>query len=288
MISRRNFLRFSGVAAASAGVIAVDTFIYEPRFALSVKDWAVRHPDWPAASKPLRIAILSDIHAMDPYMPASRIRDIAERAASLGADVIVLLGDYVAGLSKFPITPLPVSAWADALAPLKAPLGVYAVLGNHDWWEKAVPEIRTAFRRLDIQLLENKAVKIKKSGFDFWMAGLGDQLAYFGKGVDDLPGTMRQITDAAPVVLLAHEPDIFPSVPSRVTVTLSGHTHGGQVYIPFYGRPIIPSRYGQRYAYGHIQEQGKHLVVSAGLGLSKIPVRFLVPPEITLVTVSNT
>ena len=104
------------------------------------------------------------------------------------------------------------------------------------------------------------------------------------RGEDDLPGTLAQITDDAPAVLMAHEPDIFVDVPDRFAVTLSGHTHGGQVRLPFLGRPVVPSAYGERFAYGHVREDGRDLVVSAGLGCSILPVRFGVPPEITVVT----
>jgi predicted MPP superfamily phosphohydrolase len=141
-----------------------------------------------------------------------------------------------------------------------------------------------------IPVLENDVRLIEpKAGPKFWLAGLGDQLAYpMGgrrfQGVDDLPKTLAQITDdATPAILLAHEPDIFPQVPARFDLTLSGHTHGGQVRLPFIGRPIVPSRFGQRYAYGHMIEDGRNLIVSGGLGLSNLPVRFGVPPEIVLI-----
>ncbi len=101
-------------------------------------------------------------------------------------------------------------------------------------------------------------------------------------GVDDLAGTLRQVTDDAPVILMAHEPDIFPDVPARVALTLSGHTHGGQVRFAGFA-PIVPSKFGRRYAYGHIVEGGRNLVVSGGLGLSGLPLRFGSPPEIVVV-----
>ena len=101
--------------------------------------------------------------------------------------------------------------------------------------------------------------------------------------MDDLPGTLAQIIGNDPAILLAHEPDIFPKVPARISLTLCGHTHGGQVNLPFIGRPIVPSRFGQRYAYGHVIENDRHLIVSAGLGCSILPARFRVPPEIVVV-----
>ena len=103
---------------------------------------------------------------------------------------------------------------------------------------------------------------------------------------DDLPATLAQIDDDAPAILMAHEPDLFVDVPDRFAVTLSGHTHGGQVHLPVLGRPVVPSVYGQRFAYGHIREEGRDLIVSAGLGCSIAPVRFGVPPEITVITLA--
>jgi predicted MPP superfamily phosphohydrolase len=131
--------------------------------------------------------------------------------------------------------------------------------------------------------LQNEARRFPRG---FWLAGLDSQIAFPQRGADDLPGTLAQITDAAPVILLAHEPDIFATLPDRVALTLCGHTHGGQIRILGYS-PRVPSRFGNRYAYGHVREGGRELVVSGGLGTSKIPVRFGVPPEIVEVTLGG-
>src|SRR4051812_37491596 len=137
-------------------------------------------------------------------------------------------------------------------------------------------------------ILENEAVRLTKDGRPFWLVGLGDQLALLQpgrkryRGVDDLPGALAKTTDDAPAILLAHEPDIFPEVPDRVALTLSGHTHGGQVRLFNYS-PLVPSRYGNRYAYGHVVEDERHLIVCGGLGTSILPVRFGVPPEVVVV-----
>jgi uncharacterized protein len=122
-------------------------------------------------------------------------------------------------------------------------------------------------------------------GRRFWFAGLGDQLAHrLGhgrfRGIDDLRGTLAQVGTDDPVVLLAHEPDIFPRVPPRVALTLCGHTHGGQIRLPLIWPAFVPSKYGASYAYGHVIEDGRHLIVSGGLGTSVIPARLGVPPEI--------
>jgi len=283
------FLRGAGSALVLGTALGTYAIGIEPNFRLQIPQWGVAHPSWPQTMPPLRVAVLTDIHAVEPWMSAARIGRIVETANGLGADLIVLLGDYVEAMSdKFITGDVPIRAWAEALGRLRAPLGVFSVLGNHDWYQDQ-KGVRAGLQQVGIPVLENNAIKIDKGGRRFWLAGLGDQLAMRRRGrrgVDDLPGTMRQVmADSDPVVLLAHEPDIFVDVPGRVAVTLAGHTHGGQVCLPLIGRPVVPSSFGQRFAYGHIEEGGRHMIVCAGLGLTGVPVRFGVPPEIALVTV---
>ena len=221
-------------------------------------------------------------------MSPRRIGGIVERLNALNPDVIVLLGDYVNALRpRFYSAIVPVGEWVAALAPLHAPLGVYAVLGNHDWWSGESSNIRRAFDRVGIWLLDNTVAKVTRDGEEIWIAGLADQLANNSRGLFDLHATLTHVTGEAPVILLAHEPDIFPHVPERVSLTLAGHTHGGQVYLPLLGRPAINGGRYCRYAHGHIIEDGRHMVVSSGLGVSNFPVRFLVPPEIAMVTLGS-
>lgn len=276
-----------GLALAMGG--GVYSVIIEPGFRMILPHWHIPHPHWPVDMPPLRIAVITDLHAVQPWMPPGRIEGIVEAANALGADLIVLLGDYVAALRRFRSDLVPIADWTKPLGALHAPLGVFAVLGNHDWWDD-VDGVRRGLEGQGIAVLENDALKLTGGGRSFWLAGLGDQLAYpLGnrrfRGVDDLDGTLAKVpADGSPLILLAHEPDIFVRVPDRVTLTLCGHTHGGQVRVPFLGRPVVPSDFGQRYAYGHIVESGRHLIVSAGLGLSVLPVRFMVPPELPLIT----
>ena len=187
------------------------------------------------------------------------------------------------------------------LAGLKAPLGVHAILGNHDWWEdktvqrdgQGLTVSRRALEAAGIPVYENDVARLTKDGRSFWLAGLGDQLAYMPArrfrpvkriGVDDLAATLGKVTDDAPIILLAHEPDIAARVPSRVALQLSGHTHGGQVRL-FGWSPVVPSR--RQLAYGHIR-MNCDVVVSGGLGCSIMPFRLGVPPEIVLVTLGGT
>jgi predicted MPP superfamily phosphohydrolase len=179
---------------------------------------------------------------------------------------------------------VPHPVWAASLARLKSRLGTWAVFGNHDWWFD-IAGVRAALARVGIPVLENQSVLMGDPGHRFWLAGLGDQLAFrLGhhnfRGVDDLPHTLGQVDTDHPVILAVHEPDIFTKVPDRVSLTLAGHTHGGQIRLPFVWPEFVPSRYGARFAYGHIVEQGRHMIVSGGLGVSSVPIRIGVPPEI--------
>jgi hypothetical protein len=211
------------------------------------------------------------------------VREVVDAAQALKSDLIVVLGDYFA-THRFVTEVVPPAAWAGELARLSAPLGVHAILGNHDWWY-GIDATRAAFAKIGMPLMENDARLIGKEGERFWLLGLGDQLAHWigdgqFRGEDDLPGTLARVTTGDPVVLLAHEPDIFTAVPARVALTIAGHTHGGQIRLPLMAPDWAPSRYGARFAYGHVVEQGRHLIVSGGLGCSKVPLRLGVPPEI--------
>ena len=295
-ITRRRFLQAMGLGLAAATGLGGYAVAIEP-MRLQVTRYSFTPPGWTPGLK-LRVAVLTDIHACDPWMGLDRLAHIVRRTNDLAPDLTLLLGDYSAGMAHFKLGDVHSRDWAPALAKLEAPLGRFAVLGNHDWWEdKAAQRAghgptfgQRALEAAGVPVLENGARRLVHGGRPFWVAGLGDQLALlprrrYGrtrwKGVDDLSATLAAITDAAPVLMMAHEPDIFPQVPDRVSLTLAGHTHGGQVRL--FGRsPVVPSRYGDRYAYGHIVEEGRHLLVSGGLGCSIAPIRFGVPPEIVL------
>jgi predicted MPP superfamily phosphohydrolase len=292
MITRRGFLRFLGGSFLTAASFSAYAVGIEPMLLTHVKRYALTPPHWPAGLK-LRIVALADIHACRPWMTPERIRSLVDRANALQPDLIVLLGDYMAG-TRLVSDWVNASEWAPALSGLKAPLGVFSILGNHDWWEDlgaqaagAGPTIASqALAAAGIPVLENDVVRLEKDGHGFWIAGLADQLALRPtkgrtgfRGLDDLDGTLAKVSDTSPVILLAHEPDIFPKVPQRVSLTLSGHTHGGQVRLFGYS-PVVPSRFGNRYAYGHVVENDRNLIVSGGLGFSILPVRFGVRPEI--------
>ncbi len=297
LITRRGFLRASLGAIVSGLAVGAYAFGVEP-FRMRRTDYRLALPGWVGPN--MTIAIIADPHMCEPYMTAARLRGVVDRVNDMSPDLTLLLGDYVA-THRFVRGVVPARDWAAEFARLKAPLGVHAVMGNHDWWDDPAAQARragptygeVALRDAGIEVYENRAVKLGFQGQDFWLAGLGDQIGLNTNGrwsgVDDLPGTLAQITDDAPVILMAHEPDIFPKVPARVALTLSGHTHGGQLRMFGYS-PKVPSAYANRYAYGLVEEadpegMNRKLLVSGGLGCSILPFRFGVPPEILHVTV---
>lgn len=268
-------LGFAGFGTAAYGIGV------EPE-SLLVTRYRLTPPRWPAGHR-LTITVVADLHAGGPNMTARHIERVVEVANLEPADIVLLLGDYFA-THRFITEHVPHPVWAASLARLKGRLGTWAIFGNHDWWYD-IAGVRSALARVGIPVFENKAVLIGDPGRRFWLAGLGDQLAHPRghhrfKGEDDLAGTLSQIDTDHPVILMVHEPDIFTEVPDRVSLTVAGHTHGGQVRVPYVWQHFVPSRYGARFAYGHIVEQGRHMIVSGGLGVSNIPVRLGVPPEI--------
>jgi uncharacterized protein len=236
---------------------------------------------WPYA-RPLRVTLVSDLHVGAPYHGLSRLPSTVDRINATHPDLICIAGDFVTlGVLGGHFT--PPEAIARELARLKAPAGVFAVLGNHDRLFNAA-RVRDALTRAGIRVLEDSAVAVGTASGKVWVAGVTD----YWTGPADLDGALAQVTDSiAPVLLVTHNPDLFPQVPAGVTLTLAGHTHGGQVRLPLIGAPIVPSAYGQRYARGLVVEEGRHLFVSTGIGTSDIPVRLGVPPTIFVLTLRS-
>ena len=233
-------------------------------------------PRWPATCTGLRIAVLADLHTGSPFNGLDKLDEIIALTQRASPDLVLVAGDLVIDdmIGGHFVAPREI---ARRLARLRAPLGIYAVLGNHDWWHGAA-KVRRALEEAGIPVLDDRATRLANGECRFWLAGIGD----LWEGRPNVRQALNPVPTGEPVVVLTHNPDLFPAIPAWVNLTIAGHTHGGQVYLPLIGRPIAPSRYGDRYAIGHIVERGKHLFVSPGLGTSIVPVRFMVPPEVSV------
>lgn len=270
------------VGAGIAWSLGVWGFLIEPA-TLTVRHVTVESAGW--RGPPLRIGVVSDTHVAAPHVDVPRVRDLVQRMNVERADLVVLLGDSTGGHQ--PAARRAAEERSDILEgvrvfrDLRAPLGVYGVLGNHDsWFDEAA--IEQAMVKGGIRVVENRALPVEADGRRFWVAGLADLLSK--RTTPSIPLALASVPDGDPVILLTHWPDPFAETPSRVALTLAGHTHCGQVNLPLIGRPILPSPASDRWPCGAYDEGGRKLFVTGGVGVSVLPVRFRAPPEIVILT----
>jgi len=281
-LSRRQFLRLAlglplGAAMVAAGGVGY-AYGLEPDW-LAVERVTVHVPGLPPALDGLRIAHLSDLH-WGPYTAQREVRAAVEKANALAPDLIALTGDYVLYSADH------ARPCAHELAALRAPLGVYAVPGNHDYWTD-IEVVTAQLRAAGLSLLRNAAHRLEVNGAALWLAGVDD----VWERHHDLEATLVSVPLDEPVLLLVHEPDFADEVvraPHRLVLQLSGHSHGGQVNLPLLGRPILPWL-GQRYPAGLQAVPGSALQVytNRGIGVTAPPLRFNCRPEVTLLTLAR-
>lgn len=278
-ISRRRFLQSLGVfGGAGAAAVFTDAYYIEPRH-LEIGRVDVALPRLGGAWSGLRVAQLSDFH-YDTVEDGELIAKAVQLTNTLQPDLVVLTGDFVKfdELHRSPGQAAKADPCARILKHLQAPLGVFAVLGNHDSCDPAF-----IARQLDSQgiaVLRNHAIPIERSGDRLWIAGVDDALT----ATPDLAKTFRAIPPGAPTILLAHEPDYADAARSYpVDLQLSGHSHGGQVRLPLIGCPYLPEM-GRKYPMGFRKLGSMALYTNRGLGTTFLPARFNAPPEVTLLT----
>ena len=255
-------------------------FLIEPN-RLVVNHSTIPIQNWPNDLNGLRIAVIGDIHVGAPFIDDQKLRLLVERTNQQQPDLVVLLGDFMSQDTWHGHRVAP-EITANHLKYLQAPLGVYAVLGNHDWWDDGY-HVRRALEQAGIQVLENDVTEVKRREVSLWLAGLSDIWTRPQKVLE----TLAKIPSGSSIIALTHNPDVFQSLPRTVPLMLAAHTHGGQVNFPLIGTPIVPSRFGQRYSAGHVFENDHHLFVTTGIGTSILPVRFRVPPEIAMLTIES-
>ncbi|MEO6359165.1 MAG: metallophosphoesterase, partial [Sphingomicrobium sp.] len=269
----RKALRWAGLLVVTAAALLIYAF-FEARHDPVLRTTTISLVGLPPGNPPLKVALISDTHLASPDNSVERLNRLVDQVNSGRPDIVLLAGDYIGEGKHFSDWPSRKEAVAP-FARLKPKLGVVAVLGNHDHWADA-REVAQALSAVGATVLINQAVRLGP----ITIGGIDDD--FVGKA--DAGATIRQARElGGPLLLLTHSPDIFPELPAG-SVLLAGHTHCGQVTVPFVGAPYVPSRFGNRYRCGRYDESGKTLIVSSGIGTSVIPLRFGAMPDWWLLT----
>lgn len=247
----------------------------EPR-RLVTRGYTLRLTGWPRALDGLRVVVVSDLHAGAPQVQPPDLRRVARAVHRARPELVLFLGDFVdhqVVLGK----EVPPEAAGAALEPVTAPLGVFGLLGNHDWRYEGA-RVERAMRDVGIEILENEAVRLERDGAELWLALVGDESTRRA----DPDRALAEVPDEAPVLVATHSPDVFPRIPERVSLTLAGHVHAGQVNVPVLKRLWMPSRFAGRYAQRVVRDGSRTLFIHPGIGTSKLPVRLGAPPEVSV------
>lgn len=248
-------------------IVIIWSFKIEPNL-LEIKHYSIHNKNLSG----LRIVYATDFHIAKK--DKKRLEKIVETINTQNADLILLGGDFIKGHNNLKtMSPERIAA---KLRKLKAPLGVFSVLGNHDWYIGG-RKMKHALQASGIVVFENGNKIITYKGHKFTLAGVADKITCVADSELALKNTPE------PRILLTHTPDVFPDISESVDLVLAGHTHGGQVKLPFIGALIVPLEHGRRYAEGFIDENGRKMIVSKGLGTSRLSIRFNCKPEIVVI-----
>jgi predicted MPP superfamily phosphohydrolase len=275
------------------------SYFIEPRSLLvTQQDLAIN--GWDPALDGFKIVAIGDIHGGSNAVDEAKLKQIIELTNEQNPDLIVLLGDYVSQRSYWSKLgdhdlKMPLQTITENLAGLKAKYGVVAVMGNHDDWY-GNGEITNAIRGIGYTVLDNEIYTVDAGGgHRIRILGLRDQLHVLNwrQFSDGLKQVIQKDGGAGPIITLEHSPDVLPIITGDLSISpdlklmLAAHTHGGQVWLPLIGSPVVPSSYGQKYVYGHVQENGVDMFVTSGIGTSILPFRFMRPPEIAVLTIRS-
>nr|WP_281412939.1 metallophosphoesterase [Geobacter grbiciae] len=237
--------------------------------------------------------MMTDLHASF-IVSSETIRSAGRLLMAENPDLVVMTGDFISGSTKFLSGSVGqfkhehLSKCVEALAGLQAPLGIYGVLGNHDFWSgvESVETICETFaRQIGMVWLRNRSVTLTRGGASFHLLGVDD---YWEPSCSLAAACKGAGTDGIRI-LLSHNPDINDEIfllRERIDLVLSGHTHGGQVVVPFLGQPVMPSKFGQKYRAGLVRDGDRQTYISRGVGCLLAPIRLNCPPEATVLTLT--
>ena len=246
-----------------------------------IREVRLRIKGWPRWPQPLRIAFVSDLHVGSHSDDVTRLRTLVAELQLLEPDLVLYGGDFV-NMQPIGGGRVPPRTIASILGQLHAPLGQFAVLGNHDVLYD-VEEVACALHEHEIHVLNDECCTIRFHNHPFDIAGIPDAKRRRREGLE----LLSRLSPHRPTVVLAHDPMWFADVPAGPHLTLAGHTHGGQIKFPFFGVLINASKAPLRWSYGLIVENGSHLYVSGGIGTSGIPLRWNVPPEVAFICLNG-
>lgn len=288
-MNRRDFLKYGlrGIVVAGLG----KGFYNTTGAQVELVRVSVKIKNLPDPLQGLKLGLLTDLHSSF-IVPSDLFRAAGRLIMSEKPDLIVFTGDFISGSTKFLSGSIGkfkneyLTSCVDALSLLEAPLGIYGVLGNHDFWSgpdsiRAICETFT--KRLGLVWLRNRSVELKKGGSSFHLLGVDD---YWEESCS-LAAACRGVDADSVKVLLSHNPDINDDIShmrERIDLVLSGHTHGGQIVMPFLGQPVIPSKFGQKYRAGLVFDGDRQTYISRGVGCLLAPVRLNCLPEATVLS----
>ena len=272
------------------GLLAAYAYFVEPRQFVVVEE-TLNVPNWDSELDGFRVVAISDIHTGSNYAPIERLHLVVQKANEQNADLIVLLGDYVSELSRGRRRDIPEGAdgtdlkipaneIADALQGFKARYGVYAIIGNHDWYHNE-QKVHRELERVGINVLNNEVETIQVNGRAVRLWGIED--LWKNRRVPSEP--FDALPEKRNVIAITHNPDSLLTAPAGLSIMFAGHSHGGQVNFPIFG-PFAPFN-DPRFMDGHAEVDGQHVYVTSGVGTSVIPFRWRVPPEIAVITLRS-
>lgn len=270
-VSRRKFLKTASFGSLSSITLESPAYSFNKNHEIEITRHRIRLENLPSPFNGLKVVQLTDIHH-SRYVSFNDVYRMVELANRQHPDLIFLTGDYITWSKKY-IQPV-----AEALKNLKSRLGSYAVLGNHDFRVDA-DAVTQALERAGIRVLRNNSGRIEYKGHSLWVAGV-DEYSY---GQSDIPQALKHIPASLPKILLAHNPEIFSQAAHhQVDFVFSGHTHGGQVRIPYLSPLNIVTQPNQEHLEGLVSNGRTQMYISRGLGKVVVPVRILCPPEIPI------